>query len=88
MKTINISNLEGFFFCLMDTSDPAGDDFSSHFCCLHSHTDGGNNYTRIIPEPQTPYTRVFLPLLPLLPDFCSKHLPPDAPEKKIRHVSV
>lgn len=66
----------------MDTSDPAGDDFSSHFCRLHSDTDGGNNYTCIIPEPQTPYMRVFLPLLPVLPDFCSKYLPPDAPESQ------
>lgn len=80
MKRINISNLEGFY--LMDSSDPAGDDSSSHFCCLHSDIYGRNNYTCIIPEPQTPYTQVFLPLLPLLPDFHSKHLSPDAPESQ------
>lgn len=80
MKRINFSNLEGFY--LMDSSNPAGDDSSSHFCRLHSDTDGGNNYTCILPEPQTPYTHVFLPLLPLLPDFYSKHLPPEAPESQ------
>lgn len=80
MKRINISNLEGFY--LMDSSDPAGDDSSSHFCRLHSDIYGGNNFTCIIPEPRTPYMHVFLPLLPLLPDFHSKHLPPDAPESQ------
>lgn len=80
MKKIIISNLEGFY--LMDSSDPAGDDSSSHFYHLHSDIYGGNNYTCIIPEPQTPYTHIFLPLLHLLPDFHSKHLPPDAPESQ------